>query len=229
MIKQVRVVSIDLDDTLWAIGPAIERAEILLQQWLAREVPEVAPLLAPEAMREVRLEMLRRHPHMHHDLMWIRRRAIEAAFERAGADTARVQEAFDVFNEGRQSVIPFPDAMPALSRLVQRYPVIAISNGFADIARIGIAPYLKLYVTSRDVGVAKPDPAIFHYACRMVGAKPAEVLHVGDDAALDVLGARCAGLHAAWINRREDAWPHEDVGHHEFTDMQSFATWLLDK
>jgi len=49
---------------------------------------------------------------------------------------------------------------------------------------------------------------MFHEACRLAGAAPEEVLHIGDDPHLDVLGARRAGLQAAWIRRPQFADRH---------------------
>ncbi len=229
-MQTIKAITLDLDDTLWPIGPTIQRAETLLHQWLAREVPEIGRALTPEALRAVRDELVQNHPHRKHDLAWYRLRSLEVVLERAGVDTRRAREGFDIFTEARQSVIPYPDALPALSRIMQRYPIAALSNGNADVKRIGLSPYLRFALSAKDLGMSKPDPEIFHYACRMFGCKPEEVLHVGDDAHADVAGARKAGLHAAWINRRNEPWPreqHGDPGHHEFADMKELAGWLL--
>ena len=52
-------------------------------------------------------------------------------------------------------------------------------------------------------GAAKPDPRIFREAARVLGVEPAACLHIGDDLALDVQGAREAGLSALWLVRPE--------------------------
>ena len=46
-------------------------------------------------------------------------------------------------------------------------------------------------------------------AAGAVDLRPPDVLHVGDDATLDALGALNAGMQAAWINRSDHLWPHE--------------------
>ena len=78
----------------------------------------------------------------------------------------------------------------------------------ADIERIGIAHLFRFSISSRECGVAKPAPEIFHAACDRLGLAPHAVLHVGDDPDLDVAGARAAGLRTAWINRTGGAWSH---------------------
>jgi FMN phosphatase YigB (HAD superfamily) len=63
--------------------------------------------------------------------------------------------------------------------------------------------------------VGKPDARFFHAAAEAVDVQPNEVLHIGDDAALDVVGALKAGMQAVWINRPGHAWPiQEDADEH---------------
>ena len=62
---------------------------------------------------------------------------------------------------------------------------------------------------------AKPDPRIFKAAAAAIGVKVANVLHIGDDSALDALGALQSGMHAAWLNREGKDWPHESHFQHE--------------
>ena len=57
---------------------------------------------------------------------------------------------------------------------------------------------------------------------------PTEVLHAGDDPELDVLGARRAGLRAAWINRHGEVWPATlgEAPELAFHDLGELADWL---
>lgn len=56
--------------------------------------------------------------------------------------------------------------------------------------------------------MAKPDPRIYHVAAQRAGVPPEQVLHIGDDAALDVLGALQAGMQTVWLNRDGQPWAH---------------------
>ena len=64
-------------------------------------------------------------------------------------------------------------------------------------------------MSARLFGVAKPDPRIFHAAAAQLSLAAEEVLHVGDDATTDVLGAMNAGMQTAWVNTQGHDWPHE--------------------
>ena len=78
----------------------------------------------------------------------------------------------------------------------------------------------------REFGAAKPEPAIFHEACRRLGVAPEHVLHVGDDPLLDVHGARGAGLPSAWLNRHGQTWSQPQRPDFEFRDLSELADWL---
>ena len=209
-VSKIRAISIDLDDTLWPIWPTIERAEKALHDWLTEHAPMAAALFSsPGALREIRDYMAASKPELKHDLSALRRESIRLALYRAGENPLLADTAFDVFFAERQRVELFEDARPALEFLAQRFPIVSVSNGNADLARIGIADLFRASISAREFGVGKPDPRIFHAAAGAVEVTPEDVLHVGDDATLDALGALNAGMQAAWVNRSDALWPHE--------------------
>ena len=219
-LGKIRAVTIDLDDTLWPIWPTIERAEKVLLQWLARHAPLTAALFSdPAALREIRGEMTTSRPDLKHDMSALRRESLRLALHRAGEDPALAAPAFEAFFDERQRVTLFDDALPALEFLAARYPVVALSNGNADLQRIGLAHFFRASVCAREFGVGKPDPRIFHAAAGAVDTLTQNVLHIGDDATLDALGAINAGMQAAWLNRTEAAWPHEQAPHATLTHL----------
>jgi FMN hydrolase / 5-amino-6-(5-phospho-D-ribitylamino)uracil phosphatase len=204
-VKRIAAISLDLDDTLWPIWPTIERAERVLHAWLLREAPKTAELLVtPGVLRELRQATERERSDLAHDLSALRRESIRAALRRAGEDPALADPAFDAFFEERQRVELYDDALPALKWLSERYPLVAISNGNADIHRTGVGRWFRTAFNARAFGSGKPHAPIFRAAAASVGLLPRDVLHVGDDAALDVVGALDAGMQAAWLVRSTD-------------------------
>lgn len=209
-ITRIKAISLDLDDTLWPIWPAIERAEKVLHEWLVENTPMAAALFSsPSALREVREHMAASRPDLRNDLSSLRRESIRLALYRAGENPLLADSAFDVFFAERQRVTLFDDAKPSLEFLSARFPLVSISNGNADLERVGLASFFRATISAREFGVGKPDPRIFHAAAGAVDLTPENVLHVGDDATLDALGALNAGMQAAWINRSDHLWPHE--------------------
>jgi len=226
-IARIEAISLDLDDTLWPIWPTIERAEKVLHDWLVENAPMTAALFSsPAALREIREYMASNRPELKHDLSAIRRESIRLALYRAGENPLLADRAFEVFFAERQRVDLFEDARPALEFLAARYPLVSISNGNADLARVGIAEFFRAAISAREFGVGKPDPRIFHAAAGALEVRPEQVLHLGDDATLDALGAMNAGMQAAWINRSDHLWPHEQQPHATVTNLDEFCALL---
>ena len=219
-ITRIRAICLDLDDTLWPVWPVIERAERVLHSWLVEHAPMAAALFSsPYALREIREEMAASRPDLKYDMSALRRESIRLALYRAGEDPMLAEQAFDAFFAERQRVTLFDDARPSLDFLSARFPLVSLSNGNADLDRVGLAGYFQAAISAREFGVGKPDPRIFHAAAGAVDLTPGHVLHVGDDATLDVLGALNAGMQAAWINRADHPWPHELQPHARLTNL----------
>ena len=64
---------------------------------------------------------------------------------------------------------------------------------------------------SGDLGIGKPDPAVFRHALSLVGAEAADAVMIGDTVERDIDGALALGLRAVWINRFGHARPREDL------------------
>lgn len=207
---RIRAISIDLDDTLWPVGPVIQRAETALQDWLSGRAPRTASLLKdPEKRLALRRAVVAGQPHLAHDLRAVRRGVIARALAMHDEDPALLDGAYQAFIDARMQVELFHDALRALDWLAARYPVVAVSNGNADVNRVGLGRYFKAAFSAQEFGVPKPDPRIFHAAARSVGVAAGEVLHIGDDAALDVVAALQADMQAVWVNRAGHAWAHD--------------------
>ncbi len=226
--KKVRAISLDLDDTLWPIWPVIARAEQALQDWLRPHAPQTAAFLADAEQRlALRREVQADRPEIGHDLRTLRQELVRRALQRHAEDTALVAPAYEVFIAERMRVELYEDARPALAWLASRFPVVAVSNGNADVQRIGLGDYFHAGLSAQAFGAGKPDARIFHAAAFAAGVQPHEVLHVGDDAALDVVGALDAGLQAVWVNRAGHDWLHDTHRPHAtVSDMAALCELL---
>ena len=203
---RIRAVSLDLDDTLWPVEPAILLAETQLDAWLREHHAAVAERWPVAAMRALRDEVAGARPDLAHDFTAQRLITLERAFAECGFGDEHVAAAFEVYFDARNRVNCYTDARPALAALAARLPLVSISNGNADLERIGLRTHFVHCISARDFGRAKPDAAIFRNACTRLALAPDEVLHVGDDPWLDVVGAHRAGLRSAWLNRHGHAW-----------------------
>jgi putative hydrolase of the HAD superfamily len=224
----ILAITLDLDDTLWPVWPALERADQDLDAYLREHYPPVADAWPIPAMRELRTRIAAERLDLAHDFTTQRHLTMQRAFASCGFDEAPIEALWEVYFSARNSVELYQDSLPALRRIAAQWPLASLTNGNADLARVGIEAYFSHHICARDVGSAKPDPAIFKAAVARLGVAPAQVLHVGDDPALDVVGAREAGLRTAWINRAGEPWPDAlgaapDL---DLRDMGALADWL---
>jgi putative hydrolase of the HAD superfamily len=206
-MKQIRAICFDLDNTLWDVWPVIMRAEQAVYDFLGQRYPRVVAGMTIEAMREARARVAIDHPHMSHDFSFMRRQALHGHAIAYGYEEQMVEEAFEVFIRARNEIELYDEVRPALEALHRRYRLFTASNGNADLGRIGLAHLFERSVAAREVGVLKPDKAVFLKVIEATDLQPAEVLFVGDDPELDVEGARRAGMQPVWINRDGAQWP----------------------
>lgn len=106
---------------------------------------------------------------------------------------------------GDHNVI-FPNSERLLKELKKRgYLVGVITNGPSYLQNhkmdtSGLRPYCDIVVVSGDVGVHKPDPALFTYTANKLGVRADECIYVGDHPVNDIEGALGAGMKAIRMN-----------------------------
>src|SRR5215469_17831371 len=205
MLSDVCAVAFDLDNTLWDVEPVLERAEERLAAWLQQHCPRIA--LSREQMRAAREQLAHREPHNAHDVSYLRVTALAAHAREHGYDERIAAEAFEIFLAARNEVQIFPDVLPGLARLQRRYALASLSNGNADLARIGLDHMFTVSLNARQIGAAKPERRCFERLAEELALAAGQILYVGDDPQLDVAAARQAGCGTVWMNRRGLQWP----------------------
>lgn len=223
----VQAITLDLDDTLWPFAPIGARIDQVLYEWMLQHSPATAEMYPVAAMRELRERSFHDNPQLHHDLSALRRLTLSEALQKSGADPGLLEPAYEAFYAARNQVEFYPDALAALARIAAKVPVAALSNGNADLQRIGVDHHFSFQLGSREHGAAKPAASIFHAACDRLGVAPTHVLHVGDHADMDVVGAMQAGLRGCWINREDHRWTHPSLQPDlQFDTLTGLADWL---
>jgi FMN hydrolase / 5-amino-6-(5-phospho-D-ribitylamino)uracil phosphatase len=208
VLNDVRAVAFDLDNTLWDVEPVLERAEARLIEWLREHCPRIPERVSLADMRAARAQLARATPERAHDVTWLRITALEQHARACGYRQDIGAEAFEVFLAARNEVDVLPDVRPGLERLAARYVLASLSNGNADLGRIGLDVF-AVSLNARQIGAAKPDARCFERLARELALAPGAILYVGDDPWLDVAAARAARLRCGWMNRRAAPWPDE--------------------
>jgi len=225
----VRAITLDLDDTLWPFAPINVQIEQTMDRFFRTHSPQTAQMYPSARMQELRERVFDERPDLAHDVEALRALTFTRALADSGGDAQLLEAACEAFHLARNQVEFYPDALAALARLSALVPVAAVTNGNADLERIGLARMFTFTLSAGEYGAAKPAAGIFHVACERLGFAPDEVLHVGDDVHTDVLGALHAGLRSCWLNRAGQGvpWPYPEVCPDlEFPTLTGLADWL---
>jgi putative hydrolase of the HAD superfamily len=207
VLNDVRAVAFDLDNTLWDVEPVLARAEARLLEWLHEHCPRIPEQVSLEDMRAAREELALEEPHHAHDVTYLRLTGLERHARECGYGEDIAARAFEVFLAARCEVEILPDVRPGLARLERAFTLASLSNGNADLARIGLDSAFAVSLNARQIGTGKPDRRCFERLASELGLAPRNVVYVGDDPWLDVAAARAAGCRSAWMNRRALPWP----------------------
>jgi putative hydrolase of the HAD superfamily len=222
-----RLLTVDLDDTLWPCARTIRQAEAALYAWLVRTAPRLTDACDLDLMRCHRRELMVRRPEIAHDLTAVRLESLRALLSAYAYDAALADAAMALFLEYRNRVEPYADVIPALLALGVNRHLVSVTNGNADVARTPLRGLFHHSLTAADVGAQKPAPALFLGALEWGGASPEQALHLGDDPYRDVEAARRLGMQAVWVNRGGQSWPAElEPPAAEVADLVGLERWM---
>ncbi|MCS7131177.1 MAG: HAD-IA family hydrolase [Hadesarchaea archaeon] len=199
----LKAVTFDMGGTLAEGGLDLRSYQTKLLRYLACSGFEVNREKYQEAMRSA-LEDLRK----------ARERLMEVKFEEFYSGVLRALQVppsprtlegiMKIYIENFRMVLK-PHARDVLSELKKNYELGIISNSMSGLARNflkmeGLSDYFKVIVISRDVGIRKPSPKVFHRALELLGVEPTEAAHVGNSMEEDVAGAKAAGMRSVLLS-----------------------------
>ena len=202
-MADIRLITFDLDNTLWDTGTVIRHAEQEMWGWLDEVVPEYRAVMTQDMLQELRARLVSEQPGLGHDVSALREAVLFEGMRRTGmnerAARAQARAAFLVFFEARQQVVFFEHALETLDTLAGSYQLAALTNGNAHVEKIGLDRYFSFAFSSADVSASKPAPDIFHAALDRAGVAAFESIHIGDHLVDDIHGAGSVGMHTIWV------------------------------
>ncbi len=228
----IRVVTFDLDDTLWAVDPVITRANDRLYSWLKAHAPAFCERYQLRDFDTLRRLVVSEHPEWAHSVTAIRLGVLRHGLAESGYRGAQLEQlteqAFDCFLRARNEVEFFQHALTMITALHGRYQLGALSNGNADVEMVGLGEYFDFSFNADQVGTAKPHPLMFEQMLDYTGVNPGEVIHVGDHPEHDILGAQQCGLHTLWVNIDGRDWPGGERPSLEVSCLSEIAGAIAD-
>jgi putative hydrolase of the HAD superfamily len=210
MSQTIKVLSFDLDDTLWPCFPTIKRAEKLLYQWLSDQVPVITQHYDIYQLREKRRLLLNNHSDLAHDLTQLRIKSFEMLADEFELSSDWIKPAFEIFYEARQQVTLFDDVKPVLDELNEEFKLVSLTNGNASTVETGVDHWFDFALNSASVGKLKSEPDIYRQVQKLANIEARQMVHIGDHPLQDISGAKSAGVFAIWLNRQNRPWTLEN-------------------
>jgi len=241
--RVVRCILFDLGDTLWRRkdfkdwerleASANQRAVALLRERVASQLPANLDDLAlglrlRDAFNQYVRTLIRRNPDIEPEgasvametLLQLGFEGIDITFSGAIFEALRVR-----IPESRPL---FADTLSTLATLQQRgYLLGIVTNRLwggqpfqEDMQTLGLHNYfdLRTIAVSADLGVRKPNPAIFFHALNALNVAPEDAVMVGDSLSTDIVGAQRTGIFAIW---KPKSRVRERINAHLLTTRQS--------
>jgi len=198
----IRVISLDMDGTLvnsrFVDKVWMEGMPMLYAEKTGLDFPVAKSYVVGEYMKigSDRLEW--------YDLMyWIERFGLKV-----GKD--------EILQMYEDEIETYPEVQEVLDLLAENYELVVTSNAareFIDIELEGLSDYFsETFSATSDFREVKKSPLIYGTVCAHMGAKPFEVLHIGDHYNYDYESPLDAGLDALFLDRKGERSGREVVG-----------------
>ena len=222
MSKKIRVITFDLDDTLWDNVPTITKAEIETRKWIENKVGKIDWGDLNDFLN-LREELIKEDVSIKWDISKLRKEIFRRKLAHITPEKYRnklVEDAFAVFISRRHEVKLFDGVEIALKQLSKNFLLGVLTNGNADIFRFNIGKYFSFSVSSLEAKNSKPNRAHFDKAIEiMENIKFDEILHIGDHQVNDILAAYNLGIESLWFNNNESTWDQN------FPKPDEFSSW----
>jgi len=231
MNKNIKMITFDLDDTLWDNYPVITKAEIDTRKWIEDRVGKVhwGDLNNFLKLRE---DLIKKNPCIAWDISMLRKEIFREKLSHIKSKKLKdkiVNGAFEIFISKRHEIKLFDGVESSLKKLSKKYILGALTNGNADIYRLEIGKHFKFSISSLEAKNSKPNRAHFDMAVKnYTNISFDNVLHIGDHQINDIFAAYNLGIDTLWFNNKNAEWSQKFKKPDEFCKWENL-TMLVEK
>ena len=227
----IQTVIFDLDDTIYDFETPHKRAYEKMCREAARRLPVSAEMFSDAYLRSY--DELRRRMGINYDTgaMHSRVLRIQCALEELGQPL--FPHVLDLYHLYWDEIVENAVAEPGIPEVLQLLGEKGIPVGigtnmtalvqYCKLEKLGLGQYIRFMVTSDESNCDKPDRRFFELCMQKSGTAAEHCLFVGDNYVFDYEGARNAGMHAFWYNRKNQPdhpdCPHMLKSHYELLEM----------
>ncbi len=225
--RNYKLITFDLDDTLWHLAPIIEKANQQTYQWLQQHCPQLTDRYSLKEVSSFKETLFIERPDLRHQISQTRIESLVALLLSIDfpANEARqlAQAAFEVFIRSRNEVTFFDYALESLTALKPHYMLGALSNGNACIKRLNLEHLFDFAFSAETLNASKPAPDHFEAAMAHTGYSTQQIIHVGDHPQHDIKAAQQLGICTIWMNWNKVIWQGGQPANAEISSMRELV------
>ena len=229
-MPKIELITFDLDDTFWDIKSVIIAAEKNYRHWLEAKIGKSIKWGTFDEFMSIRQDLIKEIPTLEYDLGLLRKKLIRHHLNDhiTNQDELNllIYEAYEFFLEERHKVVFYEEVIGVLENLSSQVMLGVLTNGNADVNKLGIGNLFNFSIASTDVMSNKPGPAHFVRAKEISGIDFQNTLHIGDHPVNDIKGARDLGINTMWFNSQNLTWDIDDNPPIEFNHWSEFKNLL---
>jgi putative hydrolase of the HAD superfamily len=222
-MTKIKLITFDLDDTLWDNKPTITNAEIQTRKWVEERVGKIEWGNLDDFIN-LRNDLIKKDRSIAWDISKLRKEIFKIKISNLVPPSKvniLANNAFDFFIDKRHEISLYNNVAEALLRLSEKYTLGVLTNGNADIFRLEVGKYFQFSISSLEAKNSKPHRAHFDIASQQADAIDFNnMLHIGDHQVNDVLAAYQLGIETLWFNNKNAEWTQNFTKPAEFSDWQ---------
>lgn len=190
--EKIKVISFDLDDTLWDNSGVVEKANKKLFEFLSQQEPLIGKHYSVEALEAINQSFIDLENPNYDNMTVLRKAVIKKVLEDIGGDLSLVNPAFSIFYHWRNKISIDSTIVKWLSDLKARYKIFAVSNGNSNLSILNLRSCFQEHYIAGIHGRAKPSPEMLKKISFDYQVQSNQIVHIGDSQETDVMSAKNA-------------------------------------
>ena len=231
MNKEIKLITFDLDDTLWDNHPTIIKAEKKTRKWIEGEVGKIEWGDLNDFLN-LREDLIKDDKSIAWDISKLRKEIFRRKLSHVTPEKYRdkiVNKAFEIFISERHDIEFFDGVKNAIKDLSKKYILGVLTNGNANIYKFDIGECFKFSISSLEAKNSKPNRAHFDMALTQVKDITFDnILHIGDHQINDIYAANTLGIDCLWFNINSE-WEQKFEKPDEFSDWNKLLRIIENK
>ncbi|MRX28034.1 HAD-IA family hydrolase [Kangiella sp. HZ709] len=200
---QIKVISFDLDDTLWDNSGVIEKCLAESYQYLCQREPLIKKHFTIDSMERITEQLIELEQPEYENMTVLRKAVIKQVLQEVNGDISLVNPAFAIFYHWRNQIVIPETTHRVLEYLARKYTLVATSNGNSNLKKVGLSDYFDRHLIAGIHGRAKPSAEMLSNLLEHYQIDGGQLVHIGDSILTDVMSAKAAGVQSLEMSIKE--------------------------